>query len=138
MRQLLQKLGSGFRLEPQASFETVTGATCHRIRVIERPFLIEIFEPTDDAHAKERFDRRVRIEFDDGKKTWMPTIEDVIITKLRWSRHAKRAKDRDDATNVIHLNADDIDWDYVCRWCDAHGTRAILDEIRNSIPRIDE
>jgi hypothetical protein len=29
-----------------------------------------------------------------------------------------------------------IDWDYVHKWCEEHGTRALLDEIRQSIPPI--
>jgi len=27
-----------------------------------------------------------------------------------------------------------VDWEYVFRWCDRHGTRGLLDEIRRSIP----
>jgi hypothetical protein len=29
-----------------------------------------------------------------------------------------------------------IDWDYVHHWCEQHGTRSLLDEIRASIPVI--
>ena len=30
-----------------------------------------------------------------------------------------------------------LDWDYIHHWCHLHGTRALLDEIRASIPPID-
>jgi len=30
-----------------------------------------------------------------------------------------------------------IDWSYVYGWCDQHGTRDLLDEIRSSIPLSD-
>jgi hypothetical protein len=61
---------------------------------------------------------------------FLPAADDVIITKLRWCR----SKDRDDIRDVIVIQGDAIDWDYVHGWCAQHGTRALLDEIRATIP----
>lgn len=58
------------------------------------------------------------------------------MTKLRWALLANRSKDRSDVRDVIAVQGGRIDWDYVHRWCDEHGTRALLDEIRASIPPI--
>jgi hypothetical protein len=58
----------------------------------------------------------------------------VIVTKLRWAQNAARGKDRDDVKDVIVVQGDAIEWDYVHHWCNVHGTRALLDEIRASIP----
>jgi hypothetical protein len=49
---------------------------------------------------------------------------------------ADRNKDRDDIHAVISVSRELIDWPYVHRWCDEHGTRALLDEIRATIPPI--
>jgi hypothetical protein len=62
----------------------------------------------------------------------VPTAEDVIVTKLRWAR----SKDKDDVRDVIAVQGDAIDWDYVHTWTERHGTRGLLDEIRRSIPPI--
>jgi hypothetical protein len=85
--------------------------------------------------ALERFRRRRRVSLA-GREVWLPTAEDAIITKLRWSLLANRSKDRIDVRDVIAVQFDRIDWDYVNAWCDQHGTRALLDEIRRSIPPI--
>jgi hypothetical protein len=69
-------------------------------------------------------------------QVWLPTPEDVIVTKLQWALLANRTKDRDDARDVIAVQRDQIDWDYVHHWCEQHGTRSLLDEIRASIPMI--
>lgn len=69
------------------------------------------------------FDRRVYIS----------SAEDVIVTKLRWSLSARRPKDKMDAKNVIAVQGERLDWDYVNRWCDRLGTRALLDEIRETL-----
>ena len=73
-----------------------------------------------------------------GREIQVPTVEDVIVTKLRWAQIAKRDKDRDDVRNIIAVQGDEaLEWDYIHLWCETHGTRALLDEIRASIPPID-
>jgi hypothetical protein len=62
--------------------------------------------------------------------TFLATAEDVIITKLHRSRHGNRSKDIEDVRNVLAVRGDALDWAYVRGWCDAHGTRELLDRIR--------
>lgn len=121
------------RLEPQVQFETVTTSRMHICTVADSPFRMELFQLTDDPYDRERFDRRYRLALPFGT-VWMPTVEDVIVTKLLWAVRAGRLKDQDDCRGVIALQANLVDWGYVCRWCDRHGTRVLLDGIRRSIP----
>jgi hypothetical protein len=130
---LVRKLGPEFRLDPQISFETVTGTTRHVVQLTDTPFTIEFFRLSNDAHDQERFRRRRRVPLPDGE-TVIPTAEDVIIMKLRWVVHGRRTKDIDDIRDVIAVQGDALDWQYIHRWCDQHGTREKLDEIRRSIP----
>ena len=71
------------------------------------------------------------------RDVFVPTVEDVIITKLRWSHAGRRRKDLEDVENVIAVQGDRIDWDYVTSWCDRHGTRELLDSVRMSVPQRD-
>jgi hypothetical protein len=103
--------------------------------VVGTAFKIEFFLLRNDPHHQERFRRRQLVNTL-GRQVWLPTPEDVIITKLHWAFLANRSKDRDDARDVIAVQGDRSDWDYVHRWCEQHGTRALLDEIRASIPPI--
>ena len=112
-------------------FETVTMTRKHVGQVVGSPFQIELFQLSDDAHDQERFRRRCEIELG-GRRVFILAVEDVIVTKLRWAR----MKDRDDLRAVIALQDANIDWVYVHRWTDLHGTTALLDEIRRSIPPI--
>jgi hypothetical protein len=131
--RLTAHLGSAFRLDPQMTFETTTLTRRHVFDVAGIPFHIEFFYLSDDPHDQERFRRRRQIKTM-GREVSMPTAEDVIITKLRWALVANRSKDRDDVRAIIAIQAPNIDWPYVYGWCDQHGTRALLDEIRRSIP----
>lgn len=129
---LVKRLGQPFQLDPQMSFETVTATTRYILRLSDGPFCIELFLLSDDSHDVERFARRRSDRFGDHD-VFLPTVEDVIITKLRWSHSGRRQKDVDDVANVIAVQGDRIDWGYVNPWCDRHGTRELLDSVRRSL-----
>jgi hypothetical protein len=135
IKALADRLGPAFRLDPQMSFETVTMTTRHIIEVDEVPFTIELFHLSDDEHDQERFRRRKRVRLFD-RETWLPWVEDVVVTKTRWSHQGRRTKDKDDVRDVISVQGDALDWSYIYAWADRHGTRPLLDEIRASIPPI--
>src|SRR5262249_7673752 len=74
------RLGPQFRREPQMSFELVTGTTRHLLAHRDSAFKVELFLLSEDPHDQERFARRqpARVL---GRDTFVPTAEDVIITK---------------------------------------------------------
>jgi hypothetical protein len=127
--EVANRLGPDFQLDPQMSFETVTGT--YRFVATHRAsaFKIEFFLLSDDPHDRERFGRR-RLEAMPGHQTYVASPEDIIITKLRWSKGGNRKKDMDDVRNVIRVQSSAIDWGYVERWCDRHGTRELLEQTR--------
>jgi hypothetical protein len=127
---IVPHLHSALRLEPQMSFETVTGTMKHVLEAVGRDydFKVEVFRLSDDPHDQERFRRR-RAERLFDRDIYLPTAEDVIVTKLRWLRR----KDRPDIENVIQVQQATLDWQYIERWCEAHQTRDSLYEILGSI-----
>ena len=133
LQALRPKLEPSLRWEPQLSFETVTSSTRQVLELPRTGYKVELFFLTSDPHDQERFARRVRVPVL-GRDMYLPTPEDVLVTKLRWSHLGRRAKDVDDARNLLAVQGDRLDWDYIHRWCDTHGTRALLDDIRRSIP----
>lgn len=105
---LMEHLGPEFGLDPQISFDTITGTTKHVINIAEIPFRIGLFRVSSDPHDQERFRRRVPI--DTGERVvWLPRAEDVVVTKLFWAQHGRRLKDREDLRDVIAVQRDAID-----------------------------
>jgi hypothetical protein len=128
-----RRLPAGLRLDPQISFETITGSQRQIVEVAGTPFRIELFFLGSDPHHQERFRRRVWQHLPDLERdTWISTAEDMIIQKIRWWRD----KDRDDARNILAVQGDALDFAYIEKWCDLHGTRSRLDDLRRSIPRV--
>ena len=134
-----EELGSDFVLDDQGSFEMVTGTMRYHLRVPKIAFEVELFMLSSDPHDQARFARRRPVVSKQiGTDIMVPPPEDVIVMKLRWFKIAKRGKDRDDVCNIIAVQGDEaLDWDYIHHWCAEHGTRALLDEIRASIPPLD-
>ena len=125
---LSRQLGPDFRIDPQMSFETVTGTMRYVASHPASAFKVEMFLLSDDPHDQSRFARRQRLNFE-GVDVWMPTPEDVVITKLRWSKGGNRAKDVQDVSQVLALQAGKLDLVYIRNWCDRHGTRALFEQV---------
>jgi hypothetical protein len=128
-REFLNLLGEDFRFDPQLSFETQTGTFRQELRHTKSPFKVELFLLSKDPHDQSRFERRREVRLHD-RRVWLPSAEDVVITKLRWAR----SKDRDDARDVMAVQQEGLDWGYIELWCRRHGTLALMDQIRGSLP----
>jgi hypothetical protein len=135
IEELCSRLNPELRFDPQMAFEPATFASKNVIHLQGKPFEIELFHLTDDPHNVKQFQRRRRVKYGNWD-TWIPTAEDVIIIKLRWALQLKRRKDEDDVRDVIAVQQSNVDWSYVESWCDKHGTRQLLDEIRQSVAGI--
>lgn len=129
LTKLIEALGKDYQRDPQSRFETVTGTSKTVVTERTTGFIIEIFGLSDDPHDQARFARRRMIEIQ-GRSTWILTAEDVLVTKLNWLLRANRQKDLQDIRNVIAVQGDAINWPYVERWCDQHGSLELLNKIR--------
>jgi hypothetical protein len=99
---LARRLGPAFRLDSQMSFETVTATSRYVLHMADSAFTVELFLLSEDAHDGQRFARRRR-ERVVNRDVFVPSAEDVIITKLRWSHAGGRLKDIEDVENVIAI-----------------------------------
>jgi hypothetical protein len=124
---LMSSLGADFALDPQMSFETVTATMRHVITHRDSGFKVELFGLSNDPHDQLRFSRRRPAPFL-GRTIWVPRAEDVVITKLRWSKGGRRRKDVEDVENVLAVQGDALDFGYIRHWCDQHGTRQLFEQ----------
>ncbi|MEX1119103.1 MAG: hypothetical protein WEB60_09975 [Terrimicrobiaceae bacterium] len=129
--KLVSLLPPEFELEQQSSFELVTTTRKELIKVKGSPFELELFYLSKDAHDRIRFERRHTVEISPGVNACLPTVEDVIIQKLRWSRGAKRSKDFADVVAVLQVQGPArLDWPYIEEWCAKHQTLDLLAEAK--------
>ncbi len=127
LHKLCSALGENYKTNFQKSFEFLTATEKFEFTVTESRFRVELFLLGNDAHDLSRFGRRIKTSLK-GKTAYLPTAEDVIITKLRWMRD----KDRSDVRNVIAVQQESLDWKYIERWCLEHGTLNMLNSLRQA------
>lgn len=137
LRQLAALLSPTLRLDSQPLIESVTATTKYVFDMADRPLVVELFALSDDPHDQERFRRR-RTVTAYGHDVAIPTPEDVIVWKLRWYDRARRSRDWDDVKNVLAVQGNALDWAYIEGWCDRHGSRAHLDQLRAEVARFIE
>jgi hypothetical protein len=130
--QLQSQLQTSFEIDRQISFETVMGSRRVVARARDASFDVELFDLTTDPHDRERFRRRRLVEVL-SRSVALPTVEDVLINKLRWWQRARRRKDYDDARNVLAVQQHSLDQHYLHRWCRELGLNDLLDELRRTI-----
>jgi hypothetical protein len=128
LSRIADRLKPDLLLDPQITFESVTGTTRYQFQLRDHDFKIEVFLLSGDPHDRERFARRVPADVQ-GASAFLPTPEDVIVMKVRWYAIARRRKDRDDVVNLIAVQRDRLDLPYVRVWCECHGSAATLDEL---------
>ncbi len=64
------------------------------------------------------------------------TAEDVLVSKLNGLNLAHRTNDLSDVRSVMAVQGDAIDWPYVEGWCDRHGSRPLLEKLREEVRRL--
>jgi hypothetical protein len=134
LARTISQASNALRFDPQMGFESVTATKKIVLHTLDHDFEIELFELSNDEHDQARFARRLNVELL-GESAWIATIEDMIVTKLRWAEDAGREKDTLDLRNLIAVQQDAIDWSYVEAWCAQHGTRGVLDRLKRECER---
>jgi hypothetical protein len=131
--RLIAREFDALQLDPQFGFESVTATKKLILHAPESEgFVVELFGQAGDEHDLERFRRRMKVDWL-GRPTWIATAEDAVITKLRWAHQLNRHKDLADVKGVIAMKHQTLDWQYVERWCDAHGSRRLLQQLRSEL-----
>lgn len=90
------------------------------------------FWPVSDAFGQSQLERRVRGVIA-GRDAWIASIEDLILSKLRWYAQSKSALQWQDLFGLMTLHCDDLDRAYLERWADELGLREQLDRLWASL-----
>jgi hypothetical protein len=133
---LIRRLSEFVTFDALVSFDTLTWGKRHvGTSQSSPPFKVELVETFDDPFVRSEFSRRHRVFVPFLQcETWLPTPEDVVVQKLRWSRN----KDLDDARDVLAVQGPEtLDMEYIEGWCARHNTLDRLQTALDGIPPLD-
>jgi len=84
-----------------------------------------------DPWGRSAMERRQRWEHPHYGSLWVASLEDLILGKLEWSGGKSELQLRD-CRNLIAVNRDSIDWQYLERWALALGVKGTLEQVQHA------
>jgi hypothetical protein len=112
-------------LQRRYPFNAIYLATAAKVDLV--PLKSELFEQTE-------FNRRHPVMIRD-EKAWFVTPEDYIISKLRTYVTTKSDFQLTDLRNVLGMQMNQLDWNYVWAWAERFRLRSELETIIDDIRR---
>ena len=82
----------------------------------------------DEEYRKLEFERRRRFDIE-GTPIWVVAPEDLILSKLEWSRESSSALQQRDV-QVLMEEVIDLDWSYLESWAERLGMKVLLDQVK--------
>lgn len=86
-------------------------------------------------YEKEKFGRRIRSEYS-GIPIVVATPEDIILSKLAWSKTTRSEMQVRDAAGVVKLQAERLDQAYLRRWAKELGVEETLEKLLSEAGRL--
>jgi hypothetical protein len=130
---LISALHDTYYVSRQAALEAVQRRACFNLICLANSFKIDVFVSRDRA-----FDRAVleRAETEmlgaaNPLSARVATAEDIVLLKLEWYRLGNEASQKqwDDLTQVVKLQADRLDRQYLDRWVAELGVADLLNRL---------
>jgi len=96
----------------------------HNEWIIKADFIVR----KDEEYRKVEFDRRRQFDIE-GTQIWVVAPEDLILSKLGWSKESDSALQQRDAQALVE-SVTDLDWRYLQTWGERLGMKDLLDQVK--------
>ena len=96
----------------------------HSKSMIKADFIIR----KDEEYRKLEFDRRREFQVEDTRM-WVVAPEDLILSKLHWSKTTPSEMHTRDVRTIIET-VPDLDWTYLAKWSESLGLSDLLEEAK--------
>jgi hypothetical protein len=127
IEQLTGRLGAEYHADAGAVAASLRSGRPWNIIHVPSVVKIDLIPRKDTAYRRAEFERRRRVELA-GVPLWIVSIEDLILSKLEWSRESRSEQQRRD---VALLLAAPLDRAYLDQWAARLGLEGLLKEVEN-------
>ncbi len=120
-----QLIGDDFYVSPEAIEEALKYERIFNIIHMETGFKIDFIVRKNRAYSKGEFARR-RLETFRGNMYWFASPEDIILSKLEWSKVGESERQFRDSLGVAQIQGDSLDKEYLEFWSERLGLQQQL------------
>jgi len=129
---VVSKLADEFREDFYLSEEAITDAVIHNtmFNMIHHgsSHKVDLWILKDDAYSRESFKRRKSVKIA-GKKMYILSPEDIILSKLIWYKESENDKHVRDVNGIMELQKGRIDNKYLKKWAPRLSVLKLLHKI---------
>jgi hypothetical protein len=132
LRAFVETLGEGYYVSQSAVEAAVKNNSAFNVIDTQACWKADIIVRKDRPFSLEEFRRRERMRLL-GMDVAVVSAEDVILSKLEWSKSSGSEVQFKDALGVAVVQWDKLDKAYLCRWAEELGVgdalKLLLDEV---------
>ena len=125
--QLAGALGADYYVDIGAVTAALRAARPWNIIHMPSIVKIDLIPRKDTPYRRAEFERRRRVELA-GVPLWIVSVEDLILSKLEWSRESRSEQQRRDVRLLLEAP---LDRTYVNDWAARLGLDGLLQEVGN-------
>jgi hypothetical protein len=125
--QLTGALGTDYHADAGAIAAALRGARPWNIIHLPSVVKIDLIPRKGTAYRRAEFERRRRVELA-GVPLWIVSVEDLILSKLEWSRESRSEQQRRDVGLLLDAP---LDRAYLEEWAARLGLDRLLKEVEN-------
>jgi len=110
---LIEAIHDRFYFNEETIYEEIGRKGLFNLIDTESSFKIDLIIRNDEPYEIEKFNRRQKIELDDSP-LWIITLEDLVISKLRWIQQMESDLQKNDIR--LLLENPFVNLDYISHW----------------------
>jgi hypothetical protein len=125
--RLIGALGVEYHADAGAIAAAIRGARPWNIIHLPSVVKIDLIPRKDTAYRRAEFERRRKVELA-GVPLWIVSVEDLILSKLEWSRESRSEQQRRDVGLLLEAP---LDRGYLDMWAVRLGLDGLLKDAEN-------
>ena len=127
-----QKIARLFKDDCYVNEDSIRNAVIRRsmFNIIHNEWMVkaDFIVRGDAEYRKLEFERRRSFDVE-STPIWVVAPEDLILSKLKWSKESSSALQQRDVQVFVEVVAD-LDWSYLEAWAEKLGVKTLLDQAR--------
>jgi len=133
--KLLKSLETGYYISNEAAFDAMKIHSMFNVIDNELGWKADLIFRKDTPHQLSEFNRRIRANLM-GIDLWILSPEDVILSKLDWSKESGSEMQSRDVFGIMKLQWGNLDWDYLNHWAKELGIEKKLESVKDEVRKL--
>ena len=126
LASLPNALADDFYIDPDYALDAIRGERIFNLMHLASAIKIDLIVRKSSEYRQLEFSRRQAINLG-SVPTWIVSREDLILSKLEWSKESASEIQRRD---IVQLLTGSVDWEYLLHWATVLGVQSTLQELR--------